>query len=102
MGDFFGAYGEIVELRPSDRYQYKYHIIDKEAAQDDKCRHAELLIALEEIIEVHQQHQWEIRHIPQTHQFREPPPWCPLGKEQGGLTVKQLLFPCGEEMIQIG
>ena len=100
--DVVGAYCEVVELRSCDGEEYEYEVVGEEGCEEDECRHGQLVVATEEIVEQQKRHEREIADVAEAHEFGEPSPGDVLREEQRGLAGEDGLFACGEEVVEIG
>ena len=101
-GYLLRAYGQIVELGTRDRQQDEDDVIGEKRGQHHEGGHLELMVALEEIIEVDDEHQREIADVAQTHQFGEPAVGHRLREKQRGLTAEDGLLGGGEQVVEVG
>ena len=100
--DVVGAYCEVVELRSCDGEEYEYEVVGEEGCEEDECRHGQLVVATEEIVEQQKRHEREIADVAEAHEFGEPSPGDVLGEEQRGVAGEDGLFARGEEVVEIG
>ncbi len=99
LGNILHSHGIEVERRSHHRHVDVDEIVEEEAGEQHKASSFCLVVSAEEIVEHHCCYHRIIHEVAHRHQFAHHRPGQRLGKEQGGLASKEVLFPSCEDMV---
>ena len=102
IGDIIESYHRIIVLRSRDGQEHKDHIVNEERGENHKGGTLELLITAEEVEEADDGYQWEIAGIADDQRLADEDAGQSIIEQQGWLTVEDLLFPRGKDVVEVG
>ena len=102
LGNILHSHGIEVERWSHHRHVNVDEIVDEEAGEHHKAHSFSLVVSAEEIVEYYRCYHRIIHEVSHRHQFTHHRPGQCLGKEQGGLASKEILFPSRKEMVEVG